>query len=239
MATLPRPDERIYLLSSNEIHVSSMWAFRGQFQLAFESLQVAHDLKQSESPIDLQGICWVEDNLATIHGCLLDFDTAIEWSERSRATWKTWSESAGVAFKCPPLLTLTHGRLLAHAQRLDEAWARLNQAVDGFLSAEPVIWAPTATWVLSLISLLHQCAVEPPKKAGRIQNAMLTAPRCKFTIARLLMFRGSHDAAESMLAECQSMWLQGDKSRALDFNGIIVYQLGCCALMRGNLERAL
>jgi len=53
------------------------------------------------------------------------------------------------------------------------------------------------------------------------------------------MFEGKYDAAESMLTESQSMWLQGDKSRALDFNGIIVYQLGCCALMQGNIDVAL
>lgn len=53
------------------------------------------------------------------------------------------------------------------------------------------------------------------------------------------MFEGKYKAAESMLLESQSMWLQGDKSRALDFNGIIVYSLGCCALMQGNIDVAL
>lgn len=53
------------------------------------------------------------------------------------------------------------------------------------------------------------------------------------------MFEGKYEAAESMLSDCQSMWLQGDKSRALDFNGIIVYQLGCCAFMRGSVDDAL
>jgi len=145
MATLPEAEKEIYLLSSTEIHVSSMWAFRGQFKLALESLLMAHSLKLSECPIDLQNTCWIEDNLATIHGCLLDFSTAIEWIERSRATWMCWSESAGVEFKCPPLLMLTHGRILAHGRRLDEARAQLSEAVDGFLSAQPFVWAPTAT----------------------------------------------------------------------------------------------
>jgi hypothetical protein len=145
MATLPEPDKEIYLLSSTEIHVSSMWAFRGRFKLALESLLTAHSLKLTESPLDLQNICWVEDNLATIHGCLRDFDTAIEWIERSRATWKRWSESAGVEFKCPPLLMLTHGRILAHGRRLDEARAQLSESIDGLLSAEPFVWAPAAT----------------------------------------------------------------------------------------------
>jgi hypothetical protein len=53
------------------------------------------------------------------------------------------------------------------------------------------------------------------------------------------MFEGKYAAAESVLLECQSMWLQGDKSRTLDFNGIIVYQLGCCALIQGNIDAAL
>lgn len=53
------------------------------------------------------------------------------------------------------------------------------------------------------------------------------------------MFEGKYEAAESMLLESQSMWLQGDKSRALDFNSIMVYQLGCCALMQGNIDAAL
>lgn len=147
IATLPRPAEEIYLLSSTEIHVSSMWAFQGRFQLAHKSLQAAHSLKQSETPVDLQTTCWIGDNMATIHGCLLDYDTAIDWSELSRATWKAWSESAGIEFKCPPLLTLTHGRILAHGQRFDEARARLNEALDEFRSAEPFVWAPTAPCV--------------------------------------------------------------------------------------------
>ena len=145
MATLFEPDKEIYLLSSTELHVSSMWAFRGQFKLSLESLLAAHSLKLSESPIDLQNTCWIEDNLATIHGCLQDFDTAIEWIERSCATWKCWSESADVDFKCPPLLMLTHGRILAHGRRLDEARTQLSEAMDGFLSAEPFVWAPAAT----------------------------------------------------------------------------------------------
>ncbi|KAM5347078.1 hypothetical protein ACJ41O_010083 [Fusarium nematophilum] len=207
MATLPEPDKEIYLLSSTEIHVASMWAFRGQFKMALESLLTAHSLKLTESPIDLQNICWIEDNLASIYGCLGDFDTAIAWIERSRASWKRWSESAGVEFKCPPLLKLTHGRILAHGGRLDEARVQLTEAIDGLLSAEPFVWAPTAT--------------------------------CKFTIGRLLMFEGKYEAAERVLSDSQSMWLQGDKSRALDFNGIIVYQLGCCALMQGNMDAAL
>lgn len=45
------------------------------------------------------------------------------------------------------------------------------------------------------------------------------------------MFEGKYEAAESILLESQSMWLRGDKSRALDFNGIIVYLLGCCAMV--------
>lgn len=147
IATLSNPDEEIYLLSSTEIHVSSMWAFQGRFQPALESLQVAYNLEQSKPQIDLQNICWIEDNLATIHGCLRNFDTAIEWSERSRATWQAWSKSAGVEFKCPQLLLLTHGRILAHGQRLDEARAQLIKAIDGFRSAETFVWAPTATWV--------------------------------------------------------------------------------------------
>lgn len=53
------------------------------------------------------------------------------------------------------------------------------------------------------------------------------------------MFERKYEAAESMLLESQSMWLQGDKSRALDFNGIIIYRLGCCALMQRNIDAAL
>ncbi len=71
------------------------------------------------------------------------------------------------------------------------------------------------------------------------ENLILIIHSCKFTIGRLLMFEGKYEAAESVLLECQSMWLQGDRSRALDFNGIIVYQLGCCALMQGNTDAAL
>ncbi|PKY07762.1 hypothetical protein P168DRAFT_322995 [Aspergillus campestris IBT 28561] len=207
MATLPDADKEIYLPSSTEIHVASMWAFRGKFNLALESLLIAHNLKLSESPVDLQNLCWIEDNLATIYGCLRDFKTAIQWIERSRDTWKRWSESAGLEFNCPPLLKLTHGRILAHGRNFDEARVQLTEAIDGLLSAEPFVWAPTAT--------------------------------CKFVIGRLLMSEGKYDAAEKMLLESQSMWLAGDKSRALDFNGVIVYQLGCCALLQGNKDAAL
>jgi hypothetical protein len=145
MATLSEPEKEIYLLSSAEIYVSSMWAFGGQFKLAFESLLVAHSLKLSESPIDVQNTCWIEDNLATIHGCLRDFDTAIKWIKRSRETWKCWSELAGVESKTPSLLMLRQGRILAHGRRLDEARAQLNEAMDGLLCAQPFVWAPEAT----------------------------------------------------------------------------------------------
>lgn len=145
IATLPDPDKEIYLHSSTEIHVASMWAFRGRFKLALKSLLTAHSLKLAEAPIDLQNICWIEDNLATIYGCLGDYDLAIEWIERSRATWKRWSESTSVEFKCPPLIKLTHGRILTHGGRLNEARVQLTEAIDGLLSAEPFVWAPTAT----------------------------------------------------------------------------------------------
>ncbi|KAK2766901.1 hypothetical protein FQN54_006215 [Arachnomyces sp. PD_36] len=207
MATLPEPDKEIYLLSSTEIHVSSMWAFRGRFKMALNSLQIAHDLKLTESPIDVQNTCWIADNLATIHGCLEDWDTAIQWVERSRTMWNLWSELTDAELKYPPLLKLTHGRILSHSGRHDEAWPQLIEAMDGFLCAEPFVWAPAAI--------------------------------CKFAIGRLLMFEGKYDAAESMLLESQSMWLRGDKSNTLDFNGILVYQLGCCALQQGRIGAAL
>lgn len=113
--------------------------------MALESLLIAHNLKMAQNPIDLQNVCWIEDNLATIYACLGNFDTAIEWIERSRATWKDWSEFTGIEFKCPPLLKLTHGRILAHGGWLDEAKIHLVEALEGFLSAEPFVWAPTAT----------------------------------------------------------------------------------------------
>lgn len=72
-----------------------------------------------------------------------------------------------------------------------------------------------------------------------MKHLVLIIHSCKFVIGRLLMFEGKYAAAESVLLECQSMWLQGDKSRTLDFNGIIVYQLGCCALIQGNIDAAL
>lgn len=53
------------------------------------------------------------------------------------------------------------------------------------------------------------------------------------------MFEGKYDLAETVLLESQGMWLKGDKSRALDFNGILVYHLGCCALNQGKIEMAL
>ena len=81
MATLPESNKETYLLSSTEIHVASMWAFRGRFKIALTSLLTAHRLKLAESPIDLQNTCWIEDNLASIYGCLGDFGTAIEWIE--------------------------------------------------------------------------------------------------------------------------------------------------------------
>ena len=114
MGTLPEPSKEIYLLSSTEIHVASMWAFRGRFRMALESLLIAHSLKLAEPVVDLQNTCWIEDNLASIYGCLVEFDTAIEWVKRSYTTWRRWSESEGVGFKCPPLLKLTHGRILTH-----------------------------------------------------------------------------------------------------------------------------
>lgn len=145
MATLPEPAKEIYLLSSTETHVASMWAFRGRFTMALDSLLKAHSLKMAESPVDLQNMCWIEDNLATIYACLGEFHDAIEWSERSRKTWMDWSKSMGVEFKCPPLLKLTHGRILAHGGWLDEARVQLTEAIDELLSAEPFVWAPTAT----------------------------------------------------------------------------------------------
>lgn len=113
--------------------------------MALESLLTAHSLKQTETPIDLQNITWIKDNLASIYGCLGDFDTAIEWIESSCTTWKRWAESTGAEFKCPPLLKLTHGRLLAHGGRLHDARMLLTEAIDGVLCAEPFVWAPTAT----------------------------------------------------------------------------------------------
>lgn len=141
LATLSEADKEIYLLSSTEIHIASMWAFRGRFHTALESLLAAHRLKLVERVIDLQNTCWIEDNLASIYGCLRDFDTAIEWVERSHVTWKRWSESMDIEFKCPPLLKLTYGRILTHGGRLNEARVELTEAMQGLLSAELFVWA--------------------------------------------------------------------------------------------------
>jgi hypothetical protein len=53
------------------------------------------------------------------------------------------------------------------------------------------------------------------------------------------MLEGEYEAAERFLLECQSMWLRGDSSRALDFNGVIEYQIGCCILMQRKIDAAL
>lgn len=89
------------------------------------------------------------------------------------------------------------------------------------------------------LSVIHKRVTEIENSTGCLNNLVLTIHSCKFTIGRLLMFEGKYKATESILLESQSMWLQGDKSRTLDFNDIIVYCLGCCALMQGNIDVAL
>jgi hypothetical protein len=53
------------------------------------------------------------------------------------------------------------------------------------------------------------------------------------------MLDGEYEAAERLLLESQSMWLRGDRSRALDFNGVIEYQIGCCILMQRKIGAAM
>ena len=70
----------------------------------------------------------------------MEFDTAIKLVKRSYTTGRRWSKSEGVEFKCRPLLKLTHGGILTHGGKLDEARVELTDAVDGLLSAEPFVW---------------------------------------------------------------------------------------------------
>ena len=101
---------------------------------------------------------------------------------------ETLSESTGVEFKSPPLLKLTHGRILAHVGRLDETREKLTEAMDGLLSAEPFVWAPTAKLVLFLYS--YTGVSQKQKNSISHKNFVLIIYSCKFTIGRLLMFEG-------------------------------------------------
>lgn len=158
--------------------------------MALQSLLAAQSLKLAESSINLQNICWIEDNLATIYRCLGDFDLAIEWIERSHTTWKFWSVLTSVEVKCPPLIKLTHGGILTHGGRLNEARVQLIEAIDGFLSAEPLFWSPIATWVLSICNI--QACHRNRESQACMKNFVLIIYSWSFMIERLLMFKGNY-----------------------------------------------
>lgn len=53
------------------------------------------------------------------------------------------------------------------------------------------------------------------------------------------MFEHEYEAAQGVFKEANEFWLNGDQSRASDFYGAVVYRIGCCALLLGDLDSAL
>lgn len=63
--------------------------------------------------------------------------------------------------------------------------------------------------------------------------------RCKFALGRNLMFQHDYEAAQGLFMEANEFWLKGDQSRASDFYGGVIYRIGCCALLQGDVDSAL
>ncbi|KAK1720838.1 Tetratricopeptide-like helical [Colletotrichum lupini] len=66
-----------------------------------------------------------------------------------------------------------------------------------------------------------------------------TAGPCQFARARLAMFEGDFKLAELLFQKAQSIWLTGNSSRTSDFYAATIYRMGCCALLEGEVERAV
>ncbi|KAI3544432.1 hypothetical protein CSPX01_05557 [Colletotrichum filicis] len=66
-----------------------------------------------------------------------------------------------------------------------------------------------------------------------------TAGPCQFARARLAMFEGDFKLAELLFQKAQNIWLTGNSSRTSDFYAATIYRMGCCALLEGEVERAV
>ncbi|KXH65594.1 hypothetical protein CSAL01_03236 [Colletotrichum salicis] len=66
-----------------------------------------------------------------------------------------------------------------------------------------------------------------------------TAGECQFARARLAMFEGDFKLAELLFQKAQKIWLMGNSSRTSDFYAATIYRMGCCALLEGEVERAV
>ncbi|KAL0776469.1 hypothetical protein CaCOL14_007756 [Colletotrichum acutatum] len=53
------------------------------------------------------------------------------------------------------------------------------------------------------------------------------------------MFEGDFKLAELLFQRAQSIWLTGNSSRTSDFYAATIYRMGCCALLEGEVERAM
>jgi hypothetical protein len=149
LSTLSTQDPELYMLSATESHVSQMWGHQGRYRIAIESMLTARNIKLSATQVDLQNVSWTEDNNAILYSCIGDLDTALEWSQRCRATWEKSSRDEGLPVKWPPMQRLTYGRTLSYAKRYDEARRELMQVIEELLVIEPLIWGVTALYVTS------------------------------------------------------------------------------------------
>jgi len=132
------------MLSATETHVAQMWARQGRYRIALASMLTARDIKLSAPHVDLQNVSSTEHNTSTFYLCMSQIDSALEWNQRSRATWQRWSELAAVEFRWPSPQRLAYGQILSYANRFEEAKGELSTALEEFLTNEPLIWAMAA-----------------------------------------------------------------------------------------------
>lgn len=143
--TLSSENRTIALQGSLTSHRGQLLIRLGRPEEGVEWLRKSYDIRSHDVPFNYRESAWAAENLANGIATLNQFPEAIEWYERARDHWQTWSNQQPVGKgEWPACIKKSMGMALVWSGDSARARSVVNMALDQIESTEPYNWAMAA-----------------------------------------------------------------------------------------------
>ncbi|KAI1737183.1 hypothetical protein F4680DRAFT_460693 [Xylaria scruposa] len=190
LETLNLENRTIALQGSLTSHRGQLLVRLGKPQAGVNWLRRSYDIRSHDVPFNDRESAWAAENLANGIATLNQFPEAIEWYERARNHWQTWSNQQAVGTgEWPACIKKSMGMALVWSGDPVRARSVAKMALDQIESTEPYNWAMAAYTHFALGSIDRH-------------DKMLEAAEAHFMEAQNLWLKGDHLRTDPFNAAC-------------------------------------
>ncbi|KAH8695778.1 hypothetical protein GQ44DRAFT_744505 [Phaeosphaeriaceae sp. PMI808] len=168
--TLDDRELAIDIIASTLSHQASMYESIGKVQKAIKLNTEGYNMRLQEVPLKGGLLGGFEQNLAYNYNTANQNETALLWSEKSRATWTAWNVKGRRPADWPTVTKKNTARCLVHLGRLDDAQELLDTVVGEFRQEKPLNWAMLA-YTYFVLGLLAQRRKQPEAEEANFMEA--------------------------------------------------------------------